>query len=402
MKDWLKDVLQGRPWWMNVLMIFSAYMALIYVPWDFFVKPVAEDHEVWFGVTFTGVWAKWLAIPHEIVYAGALYGFLRRRPWMAVWGPLYLAQVTIAMAVWPILHEGGGRGWVMGAVAGVPFAALTFAFWNARAHFLQTDRALTERYGEWALVTGASAGIGAAFARALAREGLNVVVTARRRDRLEALASEIEADHPVRTRVVEVDLTAPEGPEQLLDAVQDLPIGVLINNAGFGYGGRFEKVEAERLKGMVNLNCLAPSVLTHRLLPSMLHRHRGAIVFTGSVAGRQPLPLHGLYSATKGFDSLLAEALYVETRGTGVDVLVLEPGTTATEFQEVAGEIQHGGESPEAVVEVALTALGQQPTVISGWWNWLRAVVPARLAPRSLVAFIARHVMEVRMPADRR
>ncbi|MCH2186833.1 hypothetical protein MK280_13275, partial [Myxococcota bacterium] len=75
MKDWLKDVLQGRPWWMNVLMIFSAYMAFIYVPWDFFVKPVVEDHEVWFGITFTGVWAKWLAIPHEIVYAGAFYGF---------------------------------------------------------------------------------------------------------------------------------------------------------------------------------------------------------------------------------------------------------------------------------------------------------------------------------------
>ena len=402
MKDWLKDLFRGRPWWMNVLMVFSAYMAFVYVPWDILIKPVSQDHEVWFGITFTGLWAKWLAIPHEVVYAGAVYGFLRRRPWMAVWGPLYLAQVAIAMAVWPILHQGGIAGVVMGLVAGLPFAALTFAFWRARGFFLEKDRNLAERYGEWALVTGASAGIGEAFAKALAQEGLNVVLTARRRDRLEALAVEIERDQGVQTRCVDVDLTSDKGPQALIDSVQDLAIGVLVNNAGFGYGGRFEKLETERLSEMVTLNCTVPTVLTSRFIPPMLARRRGAVIFTGSVAGRQPLPLHALYAATKGFESLLAEALYVETRGSGVDLLVLEPGTTTTEFQQVAGEIQHAGESPETVVQVALDALGQQSSVIVGWWNWLRAVLPARLAPRSLVAFVARHAMEVRMPADRR
>lgn len=405
MREWLQDVFRDRPWWMNAVMVFSAYMAFIYVPWDLFWKPVAEDREVWFGIMFSGVWAKVTAVPHWIVYGAAVYGFRRRRPWMAIWAPLYTAQVAIGMALWPIFQYGGLMGVVFGLIGATPMAVLTLAFWDARDHFLESSEAqgsLRDRYGEWALVTGASAGIGEAFARALARRGINVVVSARRKDRLDALAAELERAHGVQTRAVVADLTTLEGPDALADAVSDLPLGILVNNAGFGYAGRFDKQDTVRLREMVALNCMAPTVLTSRLLPDMRSRRRGAVIFTGSVSGRQPLPLHALYSATKGFELLLGEALFVEMRPEGVDVLVLEPGSTSTEFQQRAGEIQHPGDSADEVVEVALAALGQQGTVVSGWWNWLRAVLPTRFAPRPLVAHVARHIMEVQTPADMR
>jgi short-subunit dehydrogenase len=198
---------------------------------------------------------------------------------------------------------------------------------------------MRERYGDWALVTGASAGIGEAFARALAREGMSVVLTARRGDRLDALASELEKTFSVQTRVVEEDLANAEGAERVARAVSDLPIAVLVNNAGFGAAGRFDKLQAERLRDMVTVNCVAPMLLARRILPRMQERGRGAVIFTGSVSGRQPLPLHGVYAATKAFDQLLGEALYVEQRRFGIDVLVVEPGETETEFHGVASEL---------------------------------------------------------------
>ena len=151
---------------------------------------------------------------------------------------------------------------------------------------------------------------------------------------------------------------------------------------------------------MVQVNCAAPVELTSKILPRMLERGRGAVIITGSVAGRQPLPLHGVYSATKAFDLLFGESLAVEVRDRGIDVLVLEPGSTETEFQQVAGEIGHPGEPASAVVEVALDALGRQPSVVSGWWNWLRANAASRLAPRSLVAYAARDVMARQTPGE--
>jgi short-subunit dehydrogenase len=190
--------------------------------------------------------------------------------------------------------------------------------------------------------------------------------------------------------------------DALASAVADLPIAILVNNAGFGYAGRFDKQDEDRLRQMIELNCVAPVALTRRLLPSMLERGRGAVIVTGSVAGRQPLPLHGVYAATKAFDLLFGEALSVELEHAGIDVVVIEPGSTATEFQEVAGETAHDGEPPQDVVRVALDALGRQPSVVSGWWNWLRANAAARLAPRSLVAHMARDVVAKQTPEEMR
>jgi hypothetical protein len=274
--------------------------------------------------------------------------------------------------------------------------------WEAREQFQGERPPLRERYGEWALVTGASAGIGAEFARALAREGVSVVLSARRDERLRALASELEKNHQIQTRVVAADLADPAAAEQLARAVSDLEIAILVNNAGFGYSGRFDLQGAGRLRDMIQVNCTAPVLLTAGILPGMLARGRGAVIVTGSVAGRQPLPLHGVYAATKAFDLLFGEALAVELAGRGVDVVVIEPGSTATEFQEVAGEIAHPGEPPEQVVAVALEALGRQPSVVSGWWNWLRANLGSRLLPRGLLAHAAADVMAKQTPPDMR
>lgn len=401
MREWLRDIFSGRPVWMNVLMVFSAYMAFVYLPWDIFWKPVEQDREVWFGYMFSGWAAKLTALAHWFVYAAATYGFRRMRPWMPVASALYTAQIAFGMVVWAVLVWGGFLGWLAGLVAAVPFAVLTLALWSSDA-FGRERVPMRERYGEWALVTGASAGIGAEFARALARQGLSCVLTARREDRLKELAQELESAHGVATRVVAADLSQPEGARQLLDALGELEIDVLVNNAGLGYAGRFDGQDTARLADMVRVNCLAPVELTSRLLPAMRERGSGAVIFTGSVAGRQPLPLHALYSATKAFDNYLGEALWMELRGTGVDVLVLEPGATETEFQQVAGEIAHPGEPPARVVEAALEALGSQPSVVSGWFNWLRANLATRLGSRPLVLHVAHQVMAEQTPPELR
>jgi short-subunit dehydrogenase len=182
-----------------------------------------------------------------------------------------------------------------------------------------------------------------------------------------------------------------------MDAIKDVQVDVFINNAGFGYAGRFDKQETARLRDMVQVNCVAPVVLASRLLPGMRERGCGAMIVLGSIAGRQPLPRHALYAATKAFDLLFGEALWAEFRGTGVDILVLEPGPTESEFREVAGETRAVGEPASNVVALAFERLGQQPSVISGWFNWLRANT-MRIAPRSTVALMAEQVILEQTP----
>jgi short-subunit dehydrogenase len=398
MREWLQHQWSLRPWWMNLMMLFCIYMTLVYVPWDLFVKPAAIDEEVWFGIRFHGWAAKVLAVPHWAVYAAGMIGFWRMARWMHPWAAVYLVQVTIAMAVWPLLYGEGDQRYVFSTVSGLVFAGITFAVWRARGLFQPQPGSLRERYGSWALVTGASAGIGVEFARAFARDGISLVLAARRGDRLAQLADELTKEHGVEVRVVSCDLATPDGMRACIAAAEEVDLAILVNNAGVGYSGRFERQDPDRLTAMVQLNCVAPVTLTAALLPKLRERGRGAVVFTGSVAGSQPLPLHAVYAASKSFDNLLAEGLWGELRGSGIDVLALEPGSTETEFQAVAEEIPHEGESAEKVVAVALRALGRQPSVISGGFNWLRANAASRLVPRSLVTLVAKDVMAKQTP----
>ncbi len=404
-KSWIADRLDERPWWMNLLMAFSAFMAVVYMPWDMFVKPMAVDEEVWFGFILHGPWAKATEPLHWAIYALGAYGFWRMSPWMWPWAAVYALQVAIGMVVWPIVYLEGGTGLVLGLAATVPFGAIALALWNAGDLFDADNRpSLRDRYGSWALVTGASAGIGAEFARRLAADGVSCVLVARRREKLEELAAELVRHHGVETRVVEADLSTTTGPELVADAVSDLEIAILVNNAGVGYVGRFDGQDTGRLREMVQLNCTAPVVLTSRLLPAMVERRRGAVIVVASVAGRQPLPLHAVYSATKAFDLLFGEALWVELGESGVDVISLQPGPVATEFEAVAGE-QRGDagieQSAEAVVQSCFESLGRQPSVPTSWVNWVRANAN-RAVPRSVMALLAGLAMEAQTPEDKR
>ena len=402
MREWLQHQWSLRPWWMNLMLLFCIYMALFYVPWDLFVKPAAIDEEVWFGVRFHGWAAKVGAVPHWAIYAAGMVGFWRMARWMHPWATVYGLQMTIAMVVWPLLYVEGEQRYAVAAASGAVFGWITFVLWRARVLFQPPPGSLRERYGSWALVTGASAGIGVEFARAFARDGISLVLAARRGDRLAQLADELAKEHSVEVRIVSCDLATSEGVQACIAAAGEVDLAILVNNAGVGYQGRFDRQDPARLTALAQLNCVAPVTITAALLPKLRERGRGAVIFTGSVAGCQPLPLHAVYAASKAFDNLLAEGLWGELRGSGIDVIALEPGSTETEFQQVAEEIAHEGEPADRVVEVALRALGRHPSVVSGLGNWLRANAAVRLLPRSLLSLIAKDVMARQTPEGMR
>ena len=256
-------------------------------------------------------------------------------------------------------------------------------------------------YGGWAVVTGASAGIGDVFARAFAAEGVPVVLTARREDRLRSLANELEARHHVQTRVVPLDLAADGAPLRLAETTADLDVGFVVNNAGFGLAGRFDLAPYERLVEMVRLNCVGVAAVAHVFVPRLVARGRGALVIVASVAGYQPMPLAAAYGATKAFDLMLGEALWAENRGRGVDVLAVSPGATDTEFQAVAGETPHAAVPPQDVVDATVGALGKQPSVIVGNLNAARAFM-LRFAPRALVPRVVQSMMHELVPESSR
>ena len=247
--------------------------------------------------------------------------------------------------------------------------------------------------GKWALVTGASSGIGWALAEGLAEHGANLVLTARRADRLTRLANEVTTRHKVQAEIFTSDLAQAGTPLEILRFTDQkrLPIEILVNNAGFGAYGEFRKTEAQRLLDMVQLNVAAVVHLTHLFLPPMLERRSGYIMIVASTAAFQPVPYITTYAATKGFDLLFAEGLAEEVRRHGVNVCALCPGSTASEFNEVAGQPRIPGsqESSEKVARVGLQALAEgKPRVISGARNWL-SVEAQRLAPRRLVTKVA-------------
>ncbi len=194
--------------------------------------------------------------------------------------------------------------------------------------------------GKWALITGASAGIGLALAAQLAAGGTNLILTARRRERLEVLADRLTRQNGVCIQVFPADLTLPAAPEQLFAFTesQRIVVDLLINNAGFGSYGRFYTSNRVRQLEMLQVNVAAVVALTHLYLPRMIERRRGDILIVASTAAFQGLPYLATYAATKAFDLLFAEALAEEVRGYGIRVCALCPGPTATEFQAVAGE----------------------------------------------------------------
>jgi hypothetical protein len=251
-----------------------------------------------------------------------------------------------------------------------------------------------------AVVTGASAGIGQAFAERLAREAWDLLLVARRRERLDELAEKLREAHERRVDVLAVDLTAPEGLHAVEQRIAAEPtLELLVNNAGFGTSGAFAELDRDAEEQELRLNVLALVRLTHAALEGFRERGHGTVLNVSSLAGFQPAPFNATYAATKAFVNSFTQALHEELRGTGVRMQLLCPGFTRTEFQEVAGV--RTDEVPgfawmeaEAVVEASLEGLRRgELVVIPGTGNKVMGAVLRALpsaAARRLGAAILR------------
>jgi short-subunit dehydrogenase len=221
-----------------------------------------------------------------------------------------------------------------------------------------------------ALVTGASSGIGAEFARALAARGNDLVIVARDTARLDASAELLEKEYGIAVEVLSADLSKVTGlkvVEARLES-QDPPVDLLVNNAGFGTFGKLHELKRDVEEREIRLNVVAVMRLCHAALPGMVERGRGGIINVSSIAGYQPTPENATYGATKAFVNSLTHALHEEARGTGVRIMVLCPGFTRTEFQERAGLDSSAvpstlWQTPHQVVDAALRAFDKGRSV---------------------------------------
>lgn len=255
-----------------------------------------------------------------------------------------------------------------------------------------------KKYGPWALVTGANAGIGKAMAHNLAARGINIVGVARRQDLLEELEKELVVEYGIEVRTIQADLTEPGSINMIEQETSDLEIGLVIPNAGFEMSGDFIDSPLQRNEKMLQLNVIAPMQMARIFGAKMTMRGHGGILFTSSLFGYQGIPYVANYAASKAYILTLGEALNVELKPHGVDVTVLSPGLTDTDmpanmpinFSRIPMLIQ----SPKQVAHIGIKALGRKTTVVPGLLNkfyaWENRFIP-RTWPVNLFGFLIRH-----------
>ena len=263
-----------------------------------------------------------------------------------------------------------------------------------------------EQYGPWAVVTGASSGIGEEIARILAARGLNVAVVARRTERLEALAKALETSHDIETNVVTADLATTDGVERVAALADELEVGLLVNNAGISAPFRpLNGVPYETLETMSKLNMLAPARLIYDFLPGMQRRGRGGVINVASTASFQAMPYMANYGATKAYLLSLSDAVATEVAQAGIDVVALCPGPTDTEITDhvdvdrdsVAGILMPA----DKVALAGVDALGKKRVVVPGVSNAIGAQLAQRLVPRRLLGWALGYVMRKRFVGSR-
>jgi short-subunit dehydrogenase len=226
---------------------------------------------------------------------------------------------------------------------------------------------LKTKYGQWAVVTGASSGIGLELAERLAEAGMHLVINARRSEELEQLATHLRNKYKVQIKVVVADIGRAEGVQKLIEATQDLGVGLLVACAGFGTSGLFLEANIEEEIDMLRVNCEALLVLTHHFSKLFAKNKRGGIILMSSLVGFQGVPYAANYAATKAYVQSLAEALAVELRPYGVDVLAAASGPVKSGFESRANMQMNMSLTPAQVGVPILQALGRTDTVLPGF-----------------------------------
>jgi uncharacterized protein len=241
---------------------------------------------------------------------------------------------------------------------------------------------------ETALITGASSGIGEEFARQLAARGNDLILVARRKDRLEQLAEQL----PTAAHVIECDLGSEAAKLPGKVAKLGVEVDMLVNNAGFGLRGHFTDLDPEREAEIVRVNCEAVIVLTHAFVPAMIERGRGGVITVASTAGMQPLPYETTYAASKAFAISFMEALSMELRGSGVRTLVVNPGPVKTEWQAVAGYDENTRIMPGMITADQCVA-----DALRAYDRGKRSMIPGRLFPWVMRATVAPKPIKLRV-----
>ncbi len=252
-----------------------------------------------------------------------------------------------------------------------------------------------EKYGPWAIVTGASAGIGRAMATELAARGLNIIAIARRQTLLDTLQQELSENYGVEVRTIRADLTDPESISKIELLTSDLEIGLVVPNAGMELSGAFIHTSLEDNENMLKLNITAPMQMAKVFGAKMAARGHGGMLFISSLFSYQGIPHVASYAATKAYILSLGEALHVEMKTSGVDVTVLSPGLTSTDMPANMpldfAKIPVFSQSPEQVARTGIRALGRKATVVSGLLNkfyaWENRLLP-RHFPVALFGFL--------------
>jgi hypothetical protein len=252
------------------------------------------------------------------------------------------------------------------------------------------------RYGPWAVVTGASSGIGAEFARQLAALGMNLVLVARRQERLARSKAELQERFKIEVQTIAADLQEAQALDEVAAGTAGLDLGLLVNCAGFAVTGEFTQHRLEDEIRLLHVDCRAVMMLSHHFGKRFVAQGRGGIVNVASAASFLPLPYWAHYSAAKAYVLQFSEGLWYELRKHGVDVLALCPGSTQTEFAKVAGTSMKGMDV-QPVVRQALDGLGRKIRVTPGLGNRVAAIIP-RLIPRKLSIFLGSQVVRPAKP----
>lgn len=250
---------------------------------------------------------------------------------------------------------------------------------------------LKQQFGPWAIVTGASSGIGFEIASTLAISGINLVINGRDENRLREAASKLRNAH-IEIKSVVADLSNSIGVDQLIQACKGLEIGLLVNNAGFGTSGEFTSSQSSTEINMLKLNCESVLALTHFFAPIMKAQKRGGIVFLSSIVAYQGVPYAANYAATKAYIHSLAEALTLELKPHHVQVLTASPGPVNTSFGERANMKMGSAASAESVAKAIVNALGRQSVVVPGFLSKV-LLYSLKTAPRFIKVRIMQAVM---------